>query len=96
MIRSRVSTMIAALTLIVLTGGPAWASDPAYPPAPDTTGTVVGEVGSGAATRDLGPDLGPEFGGLPQTGADLTYLVVGALVLLLGVALLVVSRRRAH
>jgi LPXTG-motif cell wall-anchored protein len=72
---------------LVVVGAPAWATDkPNYPPSTEPGSEVKG-VTSG---------VGNSGANLPHTGFDSTYLVVGAAVLLLGILLVIASRRRAR
>lgn len=89
--RNFISSLFAgfATLLFVLTAGPAWATDgPNYPPTTQPTTAVKG-VSSGVSGNVGGSNL-------PNTGFDMSYVGWGIAVLLLGLLLIVVSRRRAH
>ena len=87
-VMARLSAGLATLFL-VLAAGPAYATDgPNYPPTTAPTTAVEG-VKSGLSGNVSGSNL-------PNTGFDPAYLGWGIAMLLLGVVLLLISRRRAH
>ena len=86
-VMARLSAGLATLFL-GLAAGPAYADGPNYPPTTAPTTGVKG-VSSGVSGNVSGSNL-------PPTGFDPTYLGWGIAVLLLGVVLVLISRRRAH
>ncbi len=84
-----VAFVVACCTALV---APAWAADDAaYPPAVQGSGSGVSGVGTGAEAAN-----GSAQGGLAHTGFEMGIAGVALTLLVLGVALLVVSRRRSH
>ena len=84
---ARLSAGLATLFLVLATG-PAYATDgPNYPPTSAPTAAVEG-VSSGVSGSNAGSNM-------PNTGFDPSYLSWGIVMLLLGVALILISRRRA-
>jgi LPXTG-motif cell wall-anchored protein len=85
-VRLLVRRVVASLSLtflgVLALVAPA-AADDKYPPAIGPGGTAVEGTKTGAAG-----------GGLPHTGFQPGYLWIGVALLLLGVALVVVARRR--
>jgi hypothetical protein len=78
-----------ATLFLVLVAGPAYATTgPNYPPTPAPTTSVEG-VSSGVAGSVTGSNM-------PHSGFDPSYLGWGIAVLLLGVVLVLIGRRRAH
>jgi len=87
-VTARLSAGLATLFL-VLVAGPAYATTgPNYPPTTAPTTAVEG-VSSGVSGNVSGTNM-------PHTGFDPSYLGWGIAVLLLGVVLVLISRRRAH
>jgi hypothetical protein len=85
------AALVAMLTTLFVAVGaalPAYsATGPNYPPSPGATTEVKG-VSSGVS--------GVQGSGMPHTGFDMSSLWWTLALLALGVALVVVSRRRAH
>lgn len=88
MIRARIAAICASVAALVLVGGVARAADAVYPPSAVEPTTDVQGVKTG-----VGEVAG---GGLADTGFNSTYLVLAIALLLVGVALVLVARRRAH
>jgi LPXTG-motif cell wall-anchored protein len=84
--RFTLTALVALLATFVL-AGPASAADPNYPPSPEPSASVEG-VKSGINVVD--------GSSLPHTGFDPSYIGWGVAILAIGVALLLVSRRRAR
>jgi LPXTG-motif cell wall-anchored protein len=75
--------------MVLLVARPAGAADATYPPSGGEPTTSVQNVKSG-----VGDGVGS---GLASTGFDPAFVVVGLAVLVVGIALVLVSRRRrAH
>ena len=87
----RVTAAVASLfALLFIQLAPAWADDATYPPAVQGRGTTgVGGVKAGESGLQ-----GTGSGGLAHTGFDGTVLWAAIAILVLGVALIVASRRR--
>jgi len=95
MIVRRLSALLAAVfgAMTTLLVAPAWADDANYPPNVQGSGTGVEGVKAGT---DAGTGLqGDAFtGGLANTGFQLNLLLGGIALLLVGILLVFIVRRR--
>lgn len=91
LIRRSTAFVASVFALVLMTAASALAtSGPSYPPGVggNDTGVQGSTVGNGV--------IGNSGGGLPRTGFETGLLVGAAALLVFGVALLVLSRRRGH
>lgn len=88
MSRTRIAALLSLVMLLAAPASAAAADGPSYPPAPAQSPVAVEGVQSGITPA------GPSASTMPHTGFDPTFVILGAVVLLIGVALVLITYRR--